>query len=62
MTIMYTRYSLFTLFFLLPTLISAHLVEVPAGKKDCYFEDLHTQDKVFLFPPLTCDAPHGIHR
>ncbi|KIK08531.1 hypothetical protein K443DRAFT_672548 [Laccaria amethystina LaAM-08-1] len=43
---MYTHYSLFTFFFLLPTLISAHLVEVPAGKKDCYFEDLHKHDKM----------------
>jgi hypothetical protein len=24
----------------------AHLIEVPAGKKECFFEDLHQNDKV----------------
>jgi hypothetical protein len=30
----------------LPALVSAHMVEVPAGKKECFFEDLHVHDKV----------------
>lgn len=28
------------------TLTSAHSIEVPAGKKECFFEDLHVNDKV----------------
>ncbi|RXW21191.1 hypothetical protein EST38_g4688 [Candolleomyces aberdarensis] len=31
---------------LLPALVSAHMVEVPAGKKECFFEDLHVHDKM----------------
>lgn len=27
-------------------LAGAHMVEVPAGKKECFFEDLHVNDKV----------------
>ncbi|KAF5331542.1 hypothetical protein D9611_007646 [Ephemerocybe angulata] len=30
----------------LPALISAHMIEVPAGKKECFFEDLHVHDKM----------------
>jgi hypothetical protein len=37
-----------TLLFLLPPLLSAHLIDVVAGKKECFFEDLHTHDKVQL--------------
>ncbi|KAJ7276134.1 supernatant protein factor C-terminal domain-containing protein [Mycena haematopus] len=32
--------------FLLPTLLSAHLIDVDAGKKECFFEDLHQHDKM----------------
>ncbi|KAF7355079.1 Supernatant protein factor [Mycena sanguinolenta] len=32
--------------FLLPTLLSAHLIDVEAGKKECFFEDLHKHDKM----------------
>lgn len=31
---------------LLSTLINAHMIELPAGKKECFFEDLHAEDKV----------------
>ncbi|KIL68285.1 hypothetical protein M378DRAFT_191260 [Amanita muscaria Koide BX008] len=31
---------------LLTSLASAHLIEVPAGHKDCFFEDLHKNDKM----------------
>ena len=27
-------------------LVSAHLIEVAAGHKECFFEDLHKHDKV----------------
>lgn len=30
----------------LSSLISAHLIEVAAGKKECFFEDLHINDKM----------------
>ncbi|KAK7061491.1 supernatant protein factor [Favolaschia claudopus] len=32
--------------FLLPALLSAHLIDVDAGKKECFFEDLHQHDKM----------------
>ncbi|KAF8803824.1 supernatant protein factor, C-terminal domain-containing protein [Phlegmacium glaucopus] len=31
---------------ILPSFISAHLIEVAAGKKECFFEDLHINDKM----------------
>ena len=34
------------LLLVLPSLVSAHMIEVPAGKKECFFEDLHKNDKV----------------
>ena len=34
------------LLFLLPALVFAHIIEVPAGKKECFFEDLHVRDKM----------------
>lgn len=47
--VLYTR-SLFNawlaLALIIPALVSAHLIEVPAGKKECFFEDLHIHDKV----------------
>ncbi|PCH41231.1 COPII-coated vesicle protein [Wolfiporia cocos MD-104 SS10] len=30
----------------IPTLVSAHMIEVPAGNKECFFEDLHVNDKM----------------
>ena len=39
-----TLWSLLLL--VLPSIISAHMIEVPAGKKECFFEDLHINDKV----------------
>ncbi|KAH9848508.1 supernatant protein factor C-terminal domain-containing protein [Lenzites betulinus] len=30
----------------LPVLVSGHLIEVPAAKKECFFEDLHVNDKM----------------
>ena len=30
----------------LSSAISAHLIEVTAGKKECFFEDLHINDKM----------------
>ncbi|KAJ7774258.1 supernatant protein factor C-terminal domain-containing protein [Mycena maculata] len=38
--------SWLSLFFLLPPLLSAHLIDVDAGKKECFFEDLHEHDKM----------------
>ncbi|PPQ83289.1 hypothetical protein CVT25_004028 [Psilocybe cyanescens] len=38
-------YSCIALLLIIPTLISAHLIEIPAGKKECFFEDLHVHDK-----------------
>lgn len=34
------------LLLVLPSIVSAHMIEVPAGKKECFFEDLHKNDKV----------------
>ncbi|KAF8901671.1 emp24/gp25L/p24 family/GOLD-domain-containing protein [Gymnopilus junonius] len=38
--------SCLSLIFLFSSLASAHLIEVPAGKKECFFEDLHVHDKM----------------
>ncbi|KAJ7667727.1 emp24/gp25L/p24 family/GOLD-domain-containing protein [Mycena polygramma] len=35
-----------SLLLLLAPLISAHLIDVDAGKKECFFEDLHQHDKM----------------
>jgi hypothetical protein len=32
--------------FLFFHLVSSHLIEVPASKKECFFEDLHINDQV----------------
>ncbi|KAH7887975.1 emp24/gp25L/p24 family/GOLD-domain-containing protein [Phlebopus sp. FC_14] len=32
--------------FMLPTLISAHMINVEASKKECFFEDLHEHDQM----------------
>ncbi|KAH7916123.1 emp24/gp25L/p24 family/GOLD-domain-containing protein [Hygrophoropsis aurantiaca] len=41
-------FSLFTLFTLaiIPALVSAHMIEIPASKKECFFEDLHEHDQM----------------
>jgi hypothetical protein len=38
---------------LLQSLVSAHMIEVVAGKKECFFEDLHVNDKVCMLLLLT---------
>ncbi|KAF7301502.1 Supernatant protein factor [Mycena indigotica] len=38
--------SWLALFLLLPALLHAHIIDVEAGKKDCFFEDLHKHDKM----------------
>ncbi|KZP12091.1 supernatant protein factor, C-terminal domain-containing protein [Athelia psychrophila] len=42
----YSKVALFCLFSLLQCLVSAHMIDVPAGKKECFFEDLHQNDKM----------------
>ncbi|TFK43215.1 emp24/gp25L/p24 family/GOLD-domain-containing protein [Crucibulum laeve] len=39
-------FSWLALLIIIPALVSAHLIEVPAGKKECFFEDLHERDKM----------------
>ncbi|KAF5393553.1 hypothetical protein D9757_000273 [Collybiopsis confluens] len=34
------------IFFTLQSIVLAHLIDIPAGKKECFFEDLHKQDKM----------------
>jgi hypothetical protein len=33
---------------LVPFIISAYKIDVPAAKKECFFEDLHENDKARL--------------
>lgn len=47
----YTFSTLLSVLVIFPFLISAHSIEVPAGKKECFFEDLHVHDKVGSPPP-----------
>lgn len=35
------------------SLVSAHSIEVTAGRKECFFEDLHVHDKV-------CGTMHSV--
>lgn len=44
--LLYTLSTVLSVLIILPLLVSAHLIEVPAGKKECFFEDLHVHDKV----------------
>jgi hypothetical protein len=38
-----------------PFLAAGHIIEVSAGKKECFFEDLHSNDKVpGSLPPRLC--------
>ncbi|KZT12756.1 supernatant protein factor C-terminal domain-containing protein [Laetiporus sulphureus 93-53] len=47
MTRQYTLFALcISLCVLLPAVATAHMIEVPAGKKECFFEDLHVNDKM----------------
>lgn len=43
-----TLSAVLSVLILLPLLGSAHLIEVLAGKKECFFEDLHVHDKVHI--------------
>ena len=36
-------------------LVSGHMIEVPASKKECFFEDLHVNDKVRPHSTLVWD-------
>jgi hypothetical protein len=38
--------------FLFFHLVSSHLIEVPASKKECFFEDLHINDQVLHVDPF----------
>nr|GAT53899.1 supernatant protein factor [Mycena chlorophos] len=38
--------SWLALFLLLPALLHAHIIDIEAGKKECFFEDLHKHDKM----------------
>lgn len=46
----YPSFSILGLFVfaLLQSLVSAHMIDVDAGKKECFFEDLHKNDKVCM--------------
>jgi len=46
--LLYTLSAVLSVLILLPLLVSAHLIEVSAGKKECFFEDLHVHDKVHM--------------
>jgi len=49
-TIMYTPAALLScLLLIFSSIASAHIIEVSAGKKECFFEDLHINDKVAPF-------------
>jgi len=52
-------FSCLTFVLILPTFVLAHLIEIPAGKKECFFEDLHVHDKVSvaLFTKSFCLTP-----
>jgi hypothetical protein len=44
--------------FLFFQLVSSHLIEIPASKKECFFEDLHEHDQVLhahLFTSVSRD-------
>lgn len=45
-----------TLFLIFSPLVYTHLVEVVAGTKDCFFEDLHKNDQVCIETSLN-DLP-----
>ncbi|KAJ3867108.1 emp24/gp25L/p24 family/GOLD-domain-containing protein [Lentinula novae-zelandiae] len=39
----------------------AHMIDVPAGKKECFFEDLHKQDKASSTMTVTYQVGGGGH-
>ncbi|KAH0587245.1 hypothetical protein H2248_006049 [Termitomyces sp. 'cryptogamus'] len=39
-------FACFALILFIPALVSAHLIEIVSGHKECFFEDLHKQDKM----------------
>ena len=44
-----------SLLLVLPLFVSGHMIEVPASKKECFFEDLHVNDKVRTSGTLVWD-------
>jgi hypothetical protein len=46
MSRLYTLFSWLVLFAYIPSLTMAHTIHVAAGKKECFFEDLHINDQV----------------
>ncbi|KAI0729422.1 COPII-coated vesicle protein [Fomitopsis betulina] len=46
MSVCYTRTVFLLCLSLLASRVTAHMIEVPAGKKECFFEDLHVNDKM----------------
>ncbi|KAF9534916.1 emp24/gp25L/p24 family/GOLD-domain-containing protein [Crepidotus variabilis] len=46
MSRLYTLFSWLAFVAFIPCFIRAHIIEVSAGRKDCYFEDLHVNDKM----------------
>lgn len=46
--------ALFSILYIIPTLVGAHLIEVVAGKKECFFEDLNKNDKVPIEQRYCC--------
>lgn len=49
--------SIWILLFTIQALVQGHMVDVHAGKKECFFEDLHKHDKVRLSPTLSRTFP-----
>ena len=46
MTRFFSPLVAFFLLLVVPCLVSAYSIELPAAAKECFFEDLHTNDKV----------------
>ncbi|XP_006459924.1 hypothetical protein AGABI2DRAFT_149893 [Agaricus bisporus var. bisporus H97] len=44
--LLYTLSAILAVLLIFPRITSAHSIEVPAGKKECFFEDLHVHDKM----------------
>ena len=54
MSACFTRAIILLCLSLISSLVTAHMIEVPAGKKECFFEDLHVNDKVRRTPFISC--------
>lgn len=54
MSRLHALFSWLVLFLLIPSLSLAHTIQVSAGKKECFFEDLHINDQVRVHfdPPV----------